>query len=109
MGTDTAGRWWTMTAMAVATELEHDAQLPDLDAEEAAATTDIVRAYLNGIGKTKLLTAEQEVLLAKRIEAGLYADELTRRAADGESDALDPAYAAELAIIVAEEIGRAHV
>jgi RNA polymerase primary sigma factor len=91
-----------MTAMAVATELENDAQLPDLDADEAAATTDIVRAYLNGIGKTKLLTAEQEVMLAKRIEAGLYADELLRRGADGESDPLDPAYAAELRIIVTE-------
>jgi RNA polymerase primary sigma factor len=48
---------------------------PDLDAEPAA-TTDIVRSYLNGIGRTKLLTAEQEVTLAKRIEAGLYADEI---------------------------------
>jgi RNA polymerase sigma factor (sigma-70 family) len=47
----------------------------DLDAEPVT-TTDIVRSYLNGIGRTKLLTAEQEVILAKRIEAGLYADEL---------------------------------
>jgi RNA polymerase sigma factor (sigma-70 family) len=51
---------------------------PDLDAEPVA-TTDIVRSYLNGIGRTKLLTAEQEVTLAKRIEAGLYADELLSR------------------------------
>jgi RNA polymerase primary sigma factor len=49
---------------------------PDLDAEEPGATTDIVRAYLNAIGRTKLLTAEQEVTLAKKIEAGLYAEEL---------------------------------
>jgi RNA polymerase sigma factor (sigma-70 family) len=48
---------------------------PDLDAEPVA-TTDIVRSYLNGIGRTKLLTAEQEVTLSKRIEAGLYAEEL---------------------------------
>ena len=48
---------------------------PDLDGEIAVGT-DIVRAYLNGIGRTKLLTAEQEVMLAKRIEAGLYADEV---------------------------------
>jgi len=44
--------------------------------DERGASADLVRAYLNGIGRTKLLTAEQEVDLAKRIEAGLYADEL---------------------------------
>ncbi len=48
---------------------------PDLDGEVVVGT-DIVRAYLNGIGRTKLLTAEQEVTLAKRIEAGLYAEEM---------------------------------
>ena len=36
-------------------------------------SADLVRVYLNGIGKTALLTAEQEVELAKTIEAGLYA------------------------------------
>jgi len=35
-----------------------------------------VRVYLNGIGKTALLTAADEVELAKRIEAGLYAQHL---------------------------------
>jgi RNA polymerase sigma factor (sigma-70 family) len=35
---------------------------------------DLVRAYLNGIGRHQLLTAEEEVILAKRIEAGLYAE-----------------------------------
>ena len=44
----------------------------DLDAQGPSA--DLVRVYLNGIGKTALLTAEQEVELAKRIEAGLYAN-----------------------------------
>src|SRR3712207_1980813 len=39
-------------------------------------STDLVRVYLNTIGKTALLTAEQEVELAKRIEAGLYAERL---------------------------------
>ncbi|HZB22163.1 MAG TPA: sigma-70 family RNA polymerase sigma factor, partial [Blastococcus sp.] len=42
----------------------------------ALVSTDLVRVYLNTIGKTALLTAEQEVELAKRIEAGLYADRL---------------------------------
>ena len=43
----------------------------DLDSQSPAA--DLVRVYLNGIGKTALLTAEDEVELAKRIESGLYA------------------------------------
>ncbi len=46
----------------------------DLDAQSPAA--DLVRVYLNGIGKTALLTAEDEVELAKRIEAGLFAQHL---------------------------------
>ncbi|BCJ67148.1 RNA polymerase sigma factor SigB [Polymorphospora rubra] len=50
--------------------------LTDLDAtDERGVSADLVRAYLNGIGRTKLLTAVQEVELSKRIEAGLYADE----------------------------------
>ncbi|HEX5405348.1 MAG TPA: sigma-70 family RNA polymerase sigma factor [Pseudonocardiaceae bacterium] len=46
----------------------------DLDAQSPAA--DLVRVYLNGIGKTALLTAEQEVELAKRIEAGVFAQHM---------------------------------
>ncbi len=45
--------------------------LDDLDAQGPSA--DLVRVYLNGIGRTALLTAEQEVELAKRIEAGVFA------------------------------------
>jgi len=41
---------------------------------ELTASADSVRAYLKQIGKVALLNAEQEVSLAKRIEAGLYAD-----------------------------------
>ena len=46
-------------------------QEPDLDAQGPSA--DLVRVYLNGIGKTALLTAADEVELAKRIEAGVFA------------------------------------
>src|SRR5690606_22411112 len=42
---------------------------------ELTASADSVRAYLKQIGKVPLLNAEQEVELAKRIEAGLYAAE----------------------------------
>ncbi|MGP3948118.1 sigma-70 family RNA polymerase sigma factor [Streptomyces sp. 7N604] len=45
---------------------------------------DLLRQYLAQIAATPLLNAEQEVDLAKRIEAGVYADELLREAeADG--------------------------
>jgi RNA polymerase nonessential primary-like sigma factor len=50
--------------------------LPDLDEQSAALSADLVRVYLNEIGKVALLNAEQEVELSKRIEAGLYADHL---------------------------------
>ncbi len=46
------------------------------DLDEAAASADLVRVYLNEIGKVALLTAADEVDLAKRIEAGLYARHL---------------------------------
>jgi RNA polymerase primary sigma factor len=49
---------------------------------ELAVSADSVRAYLKQIGKVALLNAEQEVQLAKRIEAGLYAAERLRSTAD---------------------------
>ncbi|GGJ77678.1 hypothetical protein GCM10010123_04640 [Pilimelia anulata] len=47
---------------------------------ELTASADSVRAYLKQIGKVPLLNAEQEVELAKRIEAGLFAAEQLRAA-----------------------------
>lgn len=49
---------------------------------ELTASADSVRAYLKQIGKVALLNAEEEVELAKRIEAGLFATERMRRIAD---------------------------
>jgi RNA polymerase sigma factor (sigma-70 family) len=46
------------------------------DLDEAATSADLVRVYLNEIGKVALLSAADEVELAKRIEAGLYAAHL---------------------------------
>ncbi len=55
-----------------------DADDDDAPAQQvvtAGATADPVKDYLKQIGKVALLNAEQEVELAKRIEAGLFAEE----------------------------------
>ncbi len=52
-----------------------DADEPEQQVMAAGATADPVKDYLKQIGKVALLNAEQEVTLAKRIEAGLFADE----------------------------------
>jgi len=59
-----------------------DADEPEQQVMAAGATADPVKDYLKQIGKVALLNAEQEVQLAKRIEAGLFADE---RLAEGET------------------------
>jgi len=56
---------------------------------ELTLSADSVRTYLKQIGKIALLNAEQEVELAKCIEAGLYAAERVRRA-DDVTDTLAP-------------------
>ncbi|GAA3729348.1 RNA polymerase sigma factor [Salinactinospora qingdaonensis] len=52
---------------------EPEAPEADLD-DQSPAMGDSVHTYLKAIGRRQLLTAEQEVDLAKRIEAGLYAE-----------------------------------
>ena len=52
-----------------------DTDEPEQQVMVAGATADPVKDYLKQIGKVALLNAEQEVTLAKRIEAGLFADE----------------------------------
>ena len=52
-----------------------DTDEPEQQVMVAGATADPVKDYLKQIGKVPLLNAEQEVELAKRIEAGLFSDE----------------------------------
>src|SRR3954464_9648191 len=59
--------------------LVEEADVPDVWDQEVPPT-DLVRVYLTDIGRVALLTAEQEVDLAKRIEAGLFAAEKLRAA-----------------------------
>ncbi len=61
---------------AVPNSTEEVEEASTVDLEAPAVSADLVRVYLNEIGKVTLLTAEQEVDLSKRIEAGLYAEHL---------------------------------
>ena len=72
----------------------------DLD-DQTPAMGDSVHTYLKSIGRTSLLTAEQEVDLAKRIEAGLFAEHKLETATG-----LDEAFRRELEL-VAEDGRRA--
>ncbi|MBY5163415.1 sigma-70 family RNA polymerase sigma factor [Salsipaludibacter albus] len=57
--------------MQVIDDLVEDSERPEVNPLSASA--DSVRQYLNEIGRTELLTAEEEVDLAKRYQAGLHA------------------------------------
>ena len=69
---------------------------------EVGISTDLVRAYLKEIGKVPLLTAEMEVDLAQRIEAGLFAAEKLRAADAGETTKLAAALRRDLDWLVVD-------
>jgi RNA polymerase primary sigma factor len=76
---------------------DDDEDLPAAQVAVAGATSDPVKDYLKQIGKVPLLNAEQEVELAKRIEAGLFAEEKLTGASD-----LSPEIIADLEWIAAD-------
>jgi len=83
-----------------ATEDDDEDDKPIAAEGEVGISTDLVRAYLKEIGKVPLLTAEQEVELAQRIEAGLFAAEKVRQAEDGEAPKLSAALRRDLEWLV---------
>ncbi|GAB2960242.1 sigma-70 family RNA polymerase sigma factor [Saccharothrix stipae] len=62
---------------------------PTTTVREEAREADLVGRYLRELTSTPLLTADEEVVLARRIEAGVYAAELVRRSDEGEGPAMD--------------------
>ena len=78
-------------------EVEEPRPAGEADLGRPAATSDLVRIYLREIGRVPLLTAEDEVELAKSIEAGLFADEKMRGGFP-----LQGAEVADLQLLVAE-------
>jgi len=73
----------TVTIDRTSEETDEDQQSP-APIPQGYVDVDTVKAYLREIGRVPLLTAEQEVEIAKRIEAGLYATELLRAHDDAE-------------------------
>ncbi len=73
---------------------EDEDDAPAQQVAAAGATADPVKDYLKQIGKVPLLNAEQEVELAKRIEAGLFAEDKL-----ASSDKIAPKLRRELEII----------
>ena len=74
-------------APTTGTELSMPAGMLESDLDAQGPAADLVRVYLNGIGKTALLTAADEVELARRIEAGVYAAHLLEATGTDEPDA----------------------
>jgi RNA polymerase primary sigma factor len=96
-----------VTLEAEAAALSDTDKLAEVDLDDQTpAMGDSVHTYLKSIGRTSLLTAEQEVDLAKRIEAGLFAEHKLETLGLESSVGLDEAFRRDLEL-VAEDGRRA--
>jgi RNA polymerase primary sigma factor len=92
METDTQEQGQGQEALLLSPDYDADAPEPQLTSD--GASIDPVRDYLKMIGRVRLLSAAQEVDLAKRIEAGLFAEQKLEEGPD-----LDPTFRRELEIL----------
>jgi RNA polymerase primary sigma factor len=76
---------------------EEEPEPPSLDDVGPSASADLVRVYLREIGRVALLTAADEVDLAKRVEAGVFAAERLDEAVE-----LEPGLRRDLLAIVGD-------
>jgi RNA polymerase primary sigma factor len=96
-----------VTLEAEAAALSDTDKLAEVDLDDQTpAMGDSVHTYLKSIGRTSLLTAEQEVDLAKRIEAGLFAEHKLETLGLESSVGLDEKFRRDLEL-VAEDGRRA--
>ena len=82
--------------MTVPQTANPDVAVTEADLDNQGPSADLVRVYLNGIGRTALLSAQDEVDLAKRIEAGVYAKHLL----DTEQDSMSRERRSDLNTVV---------
>lgn len=68
-----------------ADEPPEPAEVPAARADTGGPSADLFRQYLREIGRIPLLTAAEEVELARRVEAGLFAEEKLARTPDLDS------------------------
>ena len=95
-GEEVAGKAAATTGSGFVYSDADDDDAPVQQVMSAGATADPVKDYLKQIGKVALLNAEQEVDLALRIEAGLFAEE--KIAAD--DGTMDPKLKRELEFVI---------
>ncbi len=95
LGTSRSGATAATPAAAADDDASADVEV-DLD-DQTSVMGDSVHTYLKSIGRTSLLTAEQEVDLAKRIEAGLFAEHKLETETD-----LSPELFADLEAVAAD-------
>lgn len=79
------GEYAVASVIELSLSHEDESKQDKTDLDHWAASQDLVRVYLNAIGKVDLLNAAEEVELAKQIEAGVYAQVIIDAKTDPDS------------------------